>query len=338
MAKKRVDSSIEEDGIVQGFNEKFKSLITDILGKNNGIVEDPSNIVIEKFPTGSYLLDRDLKGGWAKGIMVELYGESGAGKTTLCIHAVAEHMKKYPEEPVLWIDLEKVFEPSYFTAIGIDVNSPNFILTRPSAGEDVWETIITFVKEFKKGVIVLDSVTLLLPKKEDEGLMDEATTLAAAARLNSKGLRKLFPYMEMGGVTIFCINQLRSNIGVMYGETTTTTGGKSWAYYSRCRIKVSKSKGESGEYSTNKFTQIKSNYGKLDYVTETSIVYGEGFDKAKELVILATEEGILTKKGSFYSYEGVSIGQGLDRTLDALEDNPELKEEILNKLKEKGVL
>lgn len=316
----------------------FKSKIIEVLGKKNGIVDDPSNIVIEKFPTGSYLLDRDLKGGWAKGTMIELYGENGSGKTTLCIHAVAEHMRKYPNEPILWIDLEKVFDPTYFSTVGIDVNSSNFILTRPSAGEDVWETIITFVKEFGKGVIVLDSVTLLLPKKEDESLMDETTTLASAARLNSKGLRKLFPYMEMGGVTIFCINQLRSNIGVMYGETTTTTGGKGWSYYSRARIKASKSKGEAGEYSTNKFTQIKSNYGKLDCVTETSIVYGQGFDKDKELIILATEEGIITKKGAFYSYEGVTIGQGLDRTLETLDDNPELKEEILVKLKDKGIL
>lgn len=337
MAKKKQQNELEEE-LELGKFDKFKSLITDILGKNNGIVDDPLNIVIEKFPTGSYLLDRDLKGGWAKGTLVEIFGDPGCGKTTLCIHAVAEHMKKYPEEPVLWIDLEKVFDPSYFTAIGIDVNSPNFILTRPAAGEDTWETIITFVKEFKKGIVVLDSVALLLPRKEDENSMSDSNTMAGAARMNSQALRKLFPYMEMGGVTILAINQVRSNIGVMYGETNVTTGGKGLSFYSRTRIKVSKSKGEAGEYSNNKFTQVKSNYGYQDAVTETSIIYGQGFDKDKELVVLATDEGVLSKKGAFYSYEGVNIGQGLDRTIEALNDNPELKEEIFNKLKEKGVL
>lgn len=336
MAKKQKETE-DTQTTVSNF-DKFKSLITDVLGKNNGIVDDPSNIEIEKFPTGSYLLDRDLKGGWAKGTMIEIFGEAGCGKTTLCIHAVAEHMKKYPEEPVLWLDLEKVFDPAYFTTIGIDVNSPNFILTRPTAGEDAWETIITFVKEFRKGIVVLDSVALLLPRKEDENSMGDSNTMAGAARMNSQALRKLFPYMDMGGVTIFAINQVRSNIGVMYGETNVTTGGKGLSFYSRSRIKVTKSKGELGEYSNNKFTQVKSNYGNQDVVTETSIVYGKGFDKNKELVLLATEEDILVKKGAFYSYDGVTIGQGLDKTIEALNDNPELKEEILNKLKHGKVI
>lgn len=336
MAKKK-EQHTEENHNSTKF-DKFKSLITDILGKNNGIVDDPSNIEIEKFPTGSYLLDRDLKGGWAKGTLVEIFGDPGCGKTTLAIHAVAEHMKKYPDEPVLWLDLEKVFDPTYFNIIGIDVKSPNFILTRPTAGEDAWETIITFVKEFKKGIVVLDSVALLLPIKEDENLMSDSNTMAGAARMNSQALRKLFPYMEMGGVTVLAINQVRSNIGVMYGDTSTTTGGKGLSFYSRTRIKVSKSKGEVGEYTNNKFTQVKSNYGLQDKVTETSIVYGKGFDKDKELVLLATEAGVLTKKGAFYSYEGVNIGQGLDRTLEALSDNPELKDEILNRLRDEKII
>ena len=134
-------------------------------------------------------------------------------------------------------------------------------------------------------MVVLDSVALLLPKKEDEGMVGDAQ-MASAARMNSQGLRKLFPYMEMGGTTVMVISQIRKNIGG-YGDPNVTTGGEAWAFYARTRIKTSKSKGESGEYSVNKFTQVKSNYGNLDYVTETSVEYGKGFNKEKELLKLS---------------------------------------------------
>ena len=147
--------------------ENYKNLITKLFGKNSDIlIKDPKDIQIEKFSTGSYLLDRDLKGGYPKGTLIELFGGNSSGKTSSCIHAVAEHQSKYPDEPVLWVDLEKVFDPVYFTNIGIDVGSDNFILVRPTAGEDACETMINFAKTFENGIIVLDSVALLLHKKE----------------------------------------------------------------------------------------------------------------------------------------------------------------------------
>lgn len=317
--------------------QEYKDLITKMFGKNNNIViEDPNNIVIEKFSTGSYLLDRDLKGGIAKGTMVEIFGPSGSAKTTLCIHAVAEHQKKYPDEPVLWIDLEKVFDPVYFSNIGIDLSDDKFILARPSAGEDAWELMINFTKNFENGIIVLDSIALLLPKKEDEGMVGDAQ-MASGARMNSQGLRKLFPYMKMGGTTLLVINQIRKNIGG-YGDPNVTTGGEAVGFYSRTRIKTSKSKGEVGEYSVNKFTQVKSNYGNQDYVTETSVEYGIGFNKVKELLILSVEEGIISKGGSWYSYGDTKLGQGEDNVVSTLKDNIELQEELISKLKENGVL
>ena len=201
----------------------FRELIKKTFGKNSGIlIEDAYNIKIEKFPSGSFLLDLDLKGGWAKGTLIEIFGENQSGKTTTVIHAVAEHQKKYPEEPILWVDLEKVYDPYYFKQIGIDISEDKFILLRPSSGEDTWESIISFVKTFDNGVIVLDSVALLLPKKEDEGSVGDAQ-MALAARMNSQGLRKLFPYMKPGGTTVFAINQTRKNIGG-YGDPNVTTG------------------------------------------------------------------------------------------------------------------
>lgn len=309
----------------------YKDLIGKLFGKNSDIlVDDPEKIQIEKFSTGSYLLDRDLKGGYPKGTLVEFFGGNSSGKTSSCIHAVAEHQKKYPDEMVLWVDLEKVFDPVYFKNIGIDISSDKFILVRPTAGEDAWETIINFAKTFEDGIIVLDSVALLLPKKEDEGMVGDAQ-MGSAARMNSQGLRKLFPYMKPGGTTVLAINQTRKNIGG-YGDPNVTTGGEAWAFYARTRIKTSVSKGEVGEYAIHKFAQIKANYGKRDVVTETAIVYGQGFDKMKELLEVSVEQGIVNKSGSWYNYGEVKLGQGTDNVVDLLKDNPELVEEIEKKV------
>lgn len=310
--------------------EIYKKTINDLFGKNNNVfISDPENIIIEKFKTGSILLDRDLKKGYPKGTLIEIYGPSGSGKTTLAINAVAEHQLSYPDEPVLWVDLEKVFDPVYFSTIGIDLSPDKFILVQPTAGEDSWELIINFAKNFENGIIVLDSVALLLPKKEDEGMVGDAQ-MASAARMNSQGLRKLFPYMKMGGTTVIAINQVRKNIGG-YGDPTVTTGGGAWEFYARTRIKTSKSKGELEEYSINKFTLVKANYGYQDRVTETSIEYGKGFNKEKELLKMCIEEGIIKKGGAWFTYKEDKY-QGEDRFVDLLKDNPELVEELKNEL------
>lgn len=310
----------------------FLSSTNKLLGKDSKtFVKNPLDIVIEKFPTGSYLLDQELKGGWAKGTIIELFGENQSGKTTTAIHAVAEHQKKYPDEPVLWIDLEKVFDPEYFQKIGINIDSDKFILARPQGGENTWEVIINFVKTFGKGIVILDSYSLLLPKKEDEGMMGDAQ-MGAAARMNSQGLRKIFPYMDMGGTTIFALNQIRSSIGG-YGDPNVTTGGKGLPFYARTRIKTSASKGLAGEYAVHKFNQVKSNYGMKDRVTETTIVYGEGFNLVKEILVAAISKNIIQKSGSWFSYNGDKLGQGMDNIAQLLEDNPELFEEIEYKVR-----
>ena len=310
----------------------FRELIKKTFGKNSGIlIEDADNIKIEKFPSGSFLLDLDLKGGWAKGTLIEIFGENQSGKTTTAIHAVAEHQKKYPEEPILWVDLEKVYDSYYFKQIGIDISEDKFILLRPSSGEDTWESIISFVKTFDNGIIVLDSVALLLPKKEDEGSVGDAQ-MALAARMNSQGLRKLFPYMKPGGTTVFAINQTRKNIGG-YGDPNVTTGGEAWDFYARTRVKTSVSKGEVGEYSVHKFKQVKSNYGKKDVITETTISYGKGFDTKKEILLACIANDIIQKNGSWLSYGDTRLGQGLDNVSNLIGDNPELYDELVNKLK-----
>lgn len=316
----------------------FKALMDKKFGKKDSPIEaNPKDIQIEKFSTGSIKLDKELKGGYAKGTVTEIYGPTGGGKTTLCIHAVAEHQKKYPNEPVMWVDLEKVFDPVYFQALGIDIDTSKFILVNNlSKGEDIWETIISFVKINDCGLVILDSVAGLLPAKEDEGEVGDAQ-MALAARMNSQGFRKLMPYIGFGKASFIAINQIRSAIGG-YGDPTTTPGGAAWEFYARTRIKATSSKGEEGESTKHKFKLIKANYGNKDRTAETSIEYGIGFNRVKELVELATEDNIVKKSGSWYSYDGTNISQGLDGTVEALEQNPDLLEIIETKLRENGTI
>ena len=312
---------------------EFKTVMDKKFGKkNNPIEQNPENIEVERFSTGSIKLDKALKGGYAKGTVTEIYGGTGGGKTTLCIHAVAEHQKKYPEEPVMWVDLEKVFDPVYFKALGVDINPEKFILINNiSKGEDIWETIISFIKINNCGIVILDSVAGLLPAKEDEGEVGDAQ-MALAARMNSQGFRKLMPYISFGKASFIAINQIRSAIGG-YGDPTTTPGGAAWEFYSRTRIKASSSKGEEGEYSKHKFKLIKANYGHKDRTVETTIEYGVGFNRTKELIEIAIEENIINKAGSWFSYDGTKLAQGLDSTVDVLNDNLELKDIIELKIK-----
>lgn len=310
----------------------FKDNILKMFGTNSGIlVQDIDNIHVEKFPTGSLKLNSRLKGGYVKGKITEFSGEAGSGKTTLCLHGGAQFQKKYPDEHILWVDLEDVYDPVYFETIGIDVHK-NFTLVKPETGEQAWDIIIEFCKNVEGGLIVLDSVALLLPESEDEGSTGDAA-FALAARLNSKGLRKIMPHLAKHKTTFFVINQFRSKIGG-YGDPNVTTGGKGWAYYARTRIKCSELKGEEGISSNHKFKLIKANYGYKDAVVETSIVYGIGIDYYSEVLDLCVEAGIVKKSGSWFSYDETKLGQGAANVTDLLRDNIELTEELIEKLRE----
>jgi recombination protein RecA len=311
----------------------FKDTIHTMFGKNSGIlVENLSERIIEKFPTGSPKMDIRLKGGYPKGKIVEFSGDPGGGKTTNCLEGASQFQKKYPKEPILWVDLEDVYDPEYNEAIGLKI-ADNFILVKPDTGEQAWDIIIEFCRNVKGGLVVLDSVALLLPEKEDEGSVGDAN-MALAARMNSKGLRKIMPHLSRKQTTFFVINQLRSQIGG-YGDPNITTGGKAWAYYARTRIKCTPLKGEEGISSKHKFKLIKANYGIKDSVIETSIIYGKGIDKEMELIDLAVEAGIIDKSGSWFSYAETKLGQGVGSVKEILMDNPELFEEIKTKLDEK---
>lgn len=311
--------------------QELEENLLKIFGKNSKVIEkDPENIVYDRFSTGSLLLDRNLKGGIVKGSAVEISGKTGSGKTTLALHMAVEHQKKYPNEIITWLDLEKTYDPAYFKKVGIDFS--RFLLVRPSVGEEVWESIKMIMKVNGNGMVVLDSIATLMNAKESEGSVGDAQ-MAGAARMNSQGWRMILPYIKFGGTTLIAINQVRQNIGG-YGDPNVTTGGSAWEYYTRTRIRASVSKGVEQLYGKHKYALTKATFGNKDTVAETTIYYGEGINKYRELLDLCVEYGIIEKKGSWFSYQDSNLAQGSDSVVDVLKDNPELEEELTTLLLE----
>jgi len=289
----------------------------------------------EKFSSGSLTLDKELKGGFPRGTLIELYSDPTAGKTTTAIEASASFQRTF-DGPILFLDLEDVYDREYNDSLGLDSTRDNFYLMRPSTSEEAWQIMIDFAKTFEGGLIVLDSIALLLPSKDDVKDVG-APEMASAARLNSHSLKKLFPHLVKGNTTFIAINQLRTDIMAMWGDGKVTSGGACWKFYARTRLRLRKSKPDKkdiGKLQITKFTLDKATYGNEGAVAETRIVYGEGFDTAWETLVLAEEAGIVERAGSWFSYGDQKIGQGFDTVVDLFKENPEFRKEIIAKLKE----
>ena len=310
--------------------ESFKSDILGILGKgtNNPFV-DANNIVYERIPSGSFLLDYELKGGYVKGKHVEFYGQESSGKSTLCAEAVAQFQKKFPKELILWFDLENILDAEYFNNIGVDISSDRFILSRPDTGEEVFEIIRKFTTEFKGGLIIIDSIPFLVPETVMSSDMTQAN-IAPIARLLSSKIPIIMPSANRSSTTIFFINQVREKVGVMYGSPETTPGGNTVKFAVRTRIRTSRqnAKGSAGEYSGNTFELVKANYGNEKNKVETRIVFGQGIDKYSELIDFCSKIDVFEKSGSWFSYKGTKLANGKNAFIEVLKDNIELYEEL----------
>lgn len=310
--------------------DKFRQKVIKDLGKDSII--DAAEVKQEKFSTGNFKLDYELKGGYPKGTIVEFSGYESSGKTTSCIEGTAAFQKKYPNEMVLWLDLEKVFDPIFMQNLGVDISEEKFILLRPATGEKAYEVIKDFCQAFKGGLIVVDSVSLMLPEKEDEGDMGQAQ-MGSQARMMSQGLRKIFPHVSKSDATLFFVNQLREKIGVSYGSPNTTTGGKALAFYARTRIEVSRTKGNYEETSFGcNMKLVKATYGNEKGKVETHLLKTGGFDNMSDLIDVAVANEVIEKKGSWFAYNGTNLAQGLVATRELLSDNEELVEEIRSKV------
>ncbi len=287
---------------------------------------------LEVIKTGSITLDRALgTGGLPKGRVVEIYGPESSGKTTLAIHAVAEAQKNGGIAAI--IDAEHAFDQFYAKNLGVDID--NLLISQPDNGEQALEIADNLIRSGAIDILVIDSVAALTPKAEIEGEMGD-NQMGLQARLMSKALRKLTGSISKANTCCIFINQLREKIGVMFGNPETTTGGNALKFYSSVRIDIRRSSAiKNADKIIGNRTRVKVVKNKVAppfQQAEFDIMYGEGISKTGEIIDLGVEMNIINKSGSWYSYGDTKLGQGRDAVKEILLDNPELSEELENKI------
>lgn len=297
-----------------------------------GRAEDMNSIKIEKFSSGSLLIDIALGGGFPKGKIVEIFGPESSGKTTIALHAIAEVQRAGGQ--VGFVDAEHALDPIYAGAIGVDVD--NLIINQPDNGEQALEITEALIKTGDMDLIVVDSVSALVPKKQIEGEHGDAN-VGLQARMMSQGLMKLVGHADRGGCTIIFINQIRMKIGVMFGSPETTSGGNALKFYASVRVDVRRSgteKDKDGDAYANgtKVKIIKNKIAPPFKVALTQIEFGVGIVKELEILRAGVELDIIKKSGGWHSYSDQKIGNGERACVNILQDNPELCEELVVKI------
>jgi recombination protein RecA len=289
---------------------------------------------VEVIPTGSLGLDLALGvGGYPKGRVIEIYGPESSGKTTLTLHAIAETQKK--GGIAAFIDAEHAFDRYYAANLGVDID--NLIISQPDNGEQALEITDNLIRSGAIDIIVIDSVAALTPRSEIEGEMGDSK-MGLHARLMSQALRKLTGSISKTKCTVIFINQLREKIGVMFGNPETTTGGNALKFYASIRLDIRRStqiKDNASAAVGNK-TRVKVVKNKVAppfKTVEFDILYGEGISKIGEIIDLGVDYEIIKKSGSWFSYDETKLGQGRDAVKALLLDNPELMEELEQKIK-----
>ena len=295
--------------------------------------DDPSES-LEVIKSGSITLNRALGvGGFPKGRVVEIYGPESSGKTTLAIHAIAEAQKEGGIAAI--IDAEHAFDQFYAQNLGVDIE--NLLISQPDNGEQALEIADNLIRSGAIDIIVIDSVAALTPKAEIEGEMGDSQ-MGLQARLMSKALRKLTGTISKANTCCIFINQLREKIGVMFGNPETTTGGNALKFYSSVRIDIRRSSAiKNADKVIGNRTRVKIVKNKVAppfEQAEFDIMYGEGISKVGEIIDLGVDLNIISKSGSWYAYGDTKLGQGRDAVKEILKDNPELFEELENKIVE----
>jgi recombination protein RecA len=290
---------------------------------------------VESISSGSIGLDIALGvGGYPKGRVIEIYGPESSGKTTLTLHAIAECQRA--GGIAAFIDAEHAFDRFYAEKLG--VNLGELVISQPDNGEQALEIADNLIRSGAVDALVIDSVAALTPKSEIEGEMGDSK-MGLHARLMSQALRKLTASISKTNCTVFFINQLREKIGVMFGNPETTTGGNALKFYASVRIDIRRStqlKNTEGGVLGNK-TRVKIVKNKVAppfKTAEFDIMYGEGISKIGEILDIGVEKDIIEKSGSWFSYGGSKLGQGRDSVKSILKDNPELMEELEQKILE----
>jgi recombination protein RecA len=290
---------------------------------------------VETISSGSLGIDLALGvGGYPRGRVIEIYGPESSGKTTLTLHAIAEAQKA--GGIAAFIDAEHAFDRNYAEKLGVDIE--NLIISQPDNGEQALEIAENLIRSGAIDIVVIDSVAALTPKSEIEGEMGDSK-MGLHARLMSQALRKLTGTISKTHCTVFFINQLREKIGVMFGNPETTTGGNALKFYASVRLDIRRSTqikdGENVLGNRTKVKIVKNKVAPPFKTAEFDIMYGEGISKTGEILDLAVEFEIIKKAGSWFSYGETKLGQGRDAVKALIKDNPELADELEEKIKAK---
>lgn len=296
---------------------------------------EKSKLNVESVSTGSIGLDNALGiGGLPKGRIIEIYGPESGGKTTVTLHAIAEAQKK--GGIAAFVDVEHALDPVYAKALGVDMD--NLIVSQPDTGEQALEIMEVLVRSGAIDIIVLDSVAAMVTKAEIDGEMGDSF-VGVQARLMSSALRKLTAVISKSNTVAIFINQIREKIGVMFGNPETTPGGRALKFYASVRIEVRRGEqikeGTEAIGSRTKCKVVKNKVAPPFKSCEFDMIFGQGVSKVGEIVDLGVELGFIKKSGAWFSYEDMRIGQGRENTKKYLLDNPDVSDEIEEKIRTK---
>ncbi len=301
---------------------------------------EASRMQVETIPTGALTLDMALGGGLPKGRVIEIYGPESSGKTTLALHAIAEVQRQ--GGVAAFIDAEHALDPYYAENLGVNIE--NLLISQPDTGEMGLEICDQLVRSSAVDLIVIDSVAALTPRAEIEGEMGDSH-MGLQARLMSQALRKITGNIGKSKCTVIFLNQLRLKIGVTYGNPETTTGGNALKFYASVRLDIRRiqtlKKGNDQFGIRVKVKVAKNKVAPPFRIAEFDIIFGEGISILGCLLDIAEEHDIVVRKGAWYSFEGVNVGQGRDNTIIRMKEDPEfaqkVKDMVMAKLKPEAI-
>jgi recombination protein RecA len=295
------------------------------------------SMTVDTIPTGSLSLDIALGvGGVPRGRITEIYGPESSGKTTLCQHIVAEAQRM--GGTAAYIDMEHALDPVYAARCGVDID--NLLVSQPDMGEQALEITETLVRSGAVDIVVIDSVAALVPRSELEGDMGDAT-MGVQARLMSQALRKLSGAINQTKTTVIFTNQLRQKIGVMFGNPETTTGGQALKFYASVRLDVRRIQSiKVGDEVIGNRTRVRVVKNKVSppfRTAEFDIMFNEGISKAGDVLDLSTQLEIVQKRGAFFSYGDLRLGQGRENAKEFLRQNPDVMAEIESNIRQRAL-